>query len=597
MLNDMKFRPEFVAKIAATRLGIAMFGAGDFQGKTKDYGEIISTVRENYQPSCMWNFGEERTTVKLEGVNYHSNGVLASPSRTSEQQNSVKSDADEQLEINKFSVFRGYDTEGTLYQMLDNSVTLTLSARFRQYLAHKNGEHCYINVTDVFDHIPNQLRSEEYVENWLSIAEYVQNSPNVDASGLIERVQSIFTKVIGDGKKSLSWSNKNAPLRDLHPSLMFLVGMQMGQICGGSWNPFTLAAKRYLYCQLKSEAKTSGSFFWKGLSIKELSSEGQEEQVFAFKDLINRLGEGVNFDSVARQFETAICLYYALNQEILSRTQFDQNVQRECKIQKIFRLETLDALTEMEILKVEKKDDNNPRPPNENENLDDYKIDDGKIQKKWRSAVLISASTTAPIKTLDKKSQWPKFSRAITLYEDVHHACIFANHLFNMDFNDASRLCNGELISSSERVRGKIQQVSYTKGAPFFKDYQREVLLITPSLQAPELVGILAYAPTSTECYVLSAENKIKHIPSAEVIKRRAKKRNLAGKNANQSENPKETGRDLRELCVEFCEGNQQSFQELLKKNPKQGSDLKRLWGQISAIRQKLGFNKIYRIR
>jgi hypothetical protein len=52
---------------------------------------------------------------------------------------------------------------------------------------------------------------------------------------------------------------------ELPPAMMFLVGLQFGQINVGTWNPFTLAAKRYFALQsCSSQAEIEGGFFWQG---------------------------------------------------------------------------------------------------------------------------------------------------------------------------------------------------------------------------------------------------------------------------------------------------------------------------------------------
>jgi hypothetical protein len=71
---------------------------------------------------------------------------------------------------------------------------------------------------------------------------------------------------------------------------MFIIGMQFGQNKVGSWNPFTLAAKKYISNQLSISQR---DFFWpKVVSEKKEKRSKKEEKndlEYAFGDLMRKI--------------------------------------------------------------------------------------------------------------------------------------------------------------------------------------------------------------------------------------------------------------------------------------------------------------------
>jgi hypothetical protein len=257
--NGLNFKPEFVAKIVCERLRMAMFGSGELHGMREDVnmggiGMGISDEEEGrYQPSCMWDFGEERTTIPLEGEDYHWGGVFASPQQSQEEQ--PPADRRRNPE-NRFSVLRGCGERGDYYAKLNGELTPSLGARFRQFLAFQSGVEG--NVTDgikeLLEQIPNDFASEESagqileeIRQWKELIG-PREINNDDVQNLLNIIRNhALNPLIQKNIEALSWVslNENTPLTELPLSLMFLVGLQFGQIKGGSWNPFTLAAKKY----------------------------------------------------------------------------------------------------------------------------------------------------------------------------------------------------------------------------------------------------------------------------------------------------------------------------------------------------------------
>jgi hypothetical protein len=199
---------------------------------------------------------------------------------------------------------------------------------------------------------------------------------------------------------------------------------------------------------------------------------------------------GGNLDDPEEQFETALCAYYAVNQEILSRVQFPGNDRKNCTIDKIFRLEGLDSLEELGIVKrkiVGKKTRRRVI----------YEADiDGVAANAFR-AIIVSSSAGMFVNSLDKPASFPPPIKVITRYNDVHHARIFGCHLFNVDIGDAKRT----LPDFFERK----PHSRYEDGCPFFKDRQREFLMMPRGCGA-DVVGILPWAPNTSECYVWSKD-------------------------------------------------------------------------------------------
>jgi hypothetical protein len=269
--DGLNFKPEFVAEIAIHRLNIAMFGFS--------IGEDISVERDQYEPTCMFDFGEDRSFANAAAGNYFKDGVPHSPD--------IKAGRRIAHSGSEFSFLRGArgrDGWSEDYAMPDGKRTSCLSRRFRQYLAHTTKDGDISNI------------------------------------------------------------DQNESVVDLPPAMMFLVGLQFGQNNIGSWNQFTLAAKKYLANQYDGDVD---DFFWE-------SDEQKDDIVNPFSHLYDGIGseiyDRIDEDHFAKQFEIALCAYYAMNQEILSRVQFPGNDRQNCTIEEIFRLEGLDSLGKLEVV-------------------------------------------------------------------------------------------------------------------------------------------------------------------------------------------------------------------------------------------------------
>ncbi|MDR2737706.1 MAG: hypothetical protein LBB18_02065, partial [Puniceicoccales bacterium] len=559
MLKEMQFKPKFVAKIMLERLNIAMFGYGN--------DERISVPNEYYKPSCMWDFGEHRAIVTLdenEKGSYAKDGRAQSPGAEHGHMANftgvkVHEKSGRKVRGNAFSFLRDHEHEyggkaekyENYYLMPDGNKASNMPERFRRYLLAKarilhSDDRKIANMVGKFSSIFKPL-----------VAEYV--------SGVsLENVVSCAENAL---KKSVNFENfdKNTQLIDLPPIVMFIVGMQFGQIKGGSWNPFVLAAKKYFALQ---STKSLDKYFWKAQtkpseSAKELLSN-------SFADLIGLINAGNYDENIAKQFEMALCAYYAINQEILSRVDFPGNTQNTRRIESIFRLESPDALKIMEVVSKDAKDN-----------------------AKWQSASIISCSAAGPVRSLDKNPKnWAQLIRIITHYDNVHHANVFGNHIFNVDFADSSRQTSLRLIVPEEQVIKEENVVlKYEQGCPFFKDSQRELLLLTP-IQNPTIVGILAFSGTPDECYILSTKkdehanskaNPLLNLPDIDHkdIENLAKgkgKRKMGISDAEKKQMP-------REEAVRFCLG---------EKVGKQTDALLDLQNQITAVRNKYNFTEIY---
>ncbi len=412
MLTSMKFKPEFVAKIASERLSLVMFGLG--KQSDVDYGIINPKINDDtdYQPSCMWDFGADRTTIPLTTGKYEQDGTVSSPSRR-EVKNTQKHTG------NPFSLIRGKSENNTYYDyynMPDNKKTLCLSNRFRQWLAHTTGDNNILSIT-----------------------------------------------------------TKDQPFLDLPPAMLFLVGLQFGQINTGTWNPFSLAAKKYLAFQFPS----SNQFFWQENTEPNRDQSNVLDEAFGQleKQILNEKQQNLPLE----QFEQALCAYYAMNMEILSRANFNGNDKNSCTIQEIYRLEGLESLENLALVKQE---DNR------------WVANNKGISEEIPRSVFVSSSANMFVTSLDKPKTFPPPIKVITKYKEVHHARIFGSHFFNVDFENAERKLPDFLRDKGQNITGK-----YNKGCPFFKDRQREFLMMPINFPA-EVIGILSWAPQIEEYYI-----------------------------------------------------------------------------------------------
>jgi hypothetical protein len=424
--NGLNFKSDFVAKVVIYRLQIAMFGFGE-EGTIKvgDQGE--------YQPGCMFDFGDEWTSPQLIGSKYKEDGILSSPNiRANRQKNTQKHDG------SKFSFIRGTYVGKEYkdrYTMRDGKVTPCLPNRFRQYLAH-------ITKSNEIASIP-----------------------------------------------------KKQAIAELPPAMMFLVGLQFGQNNIGTWNPFTLAAKRYFALQSQSH----DNLFWQPETEPDWRAE-EDILSNAFKPLLKALTleKNIEFDEeIFQQFEKALCSYYAMTMEILSRVQFDENDRSNSCMQEIFRLEGLEALENIGLI---------------HQNDDSWEARNY-IEANAPRSIIVSSSASMFVTSLDKPKDFPPPIKVITRYDKVHHARVFGTHFFNVDLEDADRMWPGCFKKSNTASR-----TTYEGGCPFFKDRQREFLIMPGGLQA-QVVGILPWAPHKDEYYVwMGASEKMQEVPGIEKI-------------------------------------------------------------------------------
>ncbi|MDR0742452.1 MAG: hypothetical protein LBE98_03240 [Puniceicoccales bacterium] len=486
--DGLNFKPEFVAKIVCERLRMAMFGAGQLDDAI-NMGNILDEGENKYQPSCMWDFGPERATILLkgerEGESYHWDGVLASPRPQEEQ-----SPADQQNNTeNRFSILRGRGEKGDYYAMPNGEITPSLGARFRQFLAFQSKISGGFSPTDdiekLLTQIPNDFESDESAGKILGEVQRLLSAidPNQVENGVVKELLSItcndiLKPLIEKVKAKLPGFhlNENTPLTELPPSLMFLVGLQFGQNQVGSWNPFTLAVKRYFAYQFADETQ---SFFWPQEYHQPPEEMGNVLQ-YSFTDLIAKIWPGREFDvAIAEQFENAIIAYYAITQEILSRSEFPGNNQG-IYLGKVMRLEDMGAIEAM--------------------TFGEGKFQGAVISSNAERPVLVAGSVGAHVTSLDRVNDFPPPMRIITKYEQVHHAHIFGVHLFNVDFSNAARVI-GRVFDDERSTNRKVGE--YTGGCPFFRERQRETLLIPRGLQA-EICGVLASAEDQDHAYVLA---------------------------------------------------------------------------------------------
>jgi hypothetical protein len=598
--DGLNFKPEFVARIVRERLRMAMFGAerlGDAEVGSISIGDISEEEEDKYQPSCMWDFGWDRNSILLEGEGYHWDGILASPRPEEEQppadqQNNTK---------NRFSILRGCGEKGDYYAMPNGGITPSLGARFRQFLAFQSGmTDGHTSLTDdvekLLTQIPNDFKSDESVEK---IFEKVQQllltrDLNQEGNDVVKELLSItcddiLEPLIEKVKAKLPWLrlNENTPLDELPPSLMFPVGLQFGQNQVGSWNPFTLAAKKYFAYQFADESQ---NFFWP--QEYQPSEEMDDVLRYSFEDLIAKIWPGREFDvAIAEQFEKAIVAYYAITQEILSRSKFPGNDQQGMHLEKVMRLEDMRAIEAMTFSGSE--------------------FQGAAISSNAERPVLVAGSVSAHVVSLDRTNDFPPPMRVITKYEQVHHAHIFGIHLFNVDFCNAVRVY-GKVFDDERRVNDKPGK--YTGGCPFFRERQRETLLIPHGLKA-EICGVLASAENQDHAYVLANSDEYddglkEEIQLTDITSEKARhqiefckssdKKNIDAILKDHHVEPSKPHTSSRSKPKDEDEyrPTQQKTRKKTKANGKyeQGSKAMENLTNIGSIVQGLNFDKIYRI-
>jgi hypothetical protein len=533
----------------------------------------------------MWDFGEERTTIPLEGEDYHWGGVLASPPpQTQEEQLLV----DQQRNTkNRFGVLRGCDERGDYYVMPNGELTPSLGARFRQFLAFQSGvDNIADGIQELLGQILNDFASEESAEQILEqIRQWKTSlkSKEVDRNDVQNLLNIIrghtLSPLIQKNIAALSWAslNESTPLTELPPSLMFLVGLQFGQNQVGSWNPFTLAAKKYMARQF---IDGPNNFFWP--EKHQPTADIEDVLQYSFADLIAKIWPGREFDAtIGEQFESAVLAYYAITQEILSHSKFKGNNQQNTRLKKVMRLEDMEAINEMAF--------------NGNE------FQGANIDSNAKRPALVSGSVGAHVASLDRPNNFPPPIRIITKYEEVHHAHIFGIHLFNVDFNNAARVIRE--VFNDEKNSG-IPVGKYKDGCPFFKDPQRESLLIPHGLKV-EICGVLASADDQDHSYVLASDDSYdSHTKEAALLDTldikvqhkikfcrnpQTKKINAILKDYN-IEKSTSTLRDDAYRPIRKKKGNQDSKYQQAR------DDIKKL-SNVSIIVKQLKLDNIYRIK
>jgi hypothetical protein len=371
--NGLNFKPKFVAKIVIHRINIAMFG---FSNEAK-----LVVEDGQYEPFCMWDFGKDRAFVNLKKIGSQGDENLSGTFRTPSKKNKKYLHQTSILGYNKdegktLSEYYNVSVNG------DYQLTPGLRHRFRQYL-----------FTTCKGKSLNEHQNGIIAEKAKFLAQELGINANGENCGKIRgAMEDVVSSILGE-------FDEQTPLLKLPPHIMFLVGLQFGQINRGSWNPFMVAAKKYL--ALQSNAN-SDNFFWNGEVFDESESILLEK---AFGNLIVETNE-VYDESIAEQFELALCAYYAMNQEILSRVAFAGNNRSACQIQNIYRLESIDALVGMQILR-------------QDESSKIWQVSD-KISQRAKRAFLVSCSNAGPVKSLDKPKDYPPPLTAITKYENVH---------------------------------------------------------------------------------------------------------------------------------------------------------------------------------
>jgi hypothetical protein len=388
-------------------------------------GEVTASVGQ-YQPASIFDFGPERASVTLGSFRAQRAEVHTYPT-TGRAASPLGADLDA-----PFSFLRGYtsnaDPLGLLYTMPNGMLTPCLPERFRQF-----------------------LRTRTPDAQWYAL-------------------------------------ESDTPLATLPPAMMFCVGLQFGQINVGTWNSFTLAAKRYFALQnCSSQDEINSRFFWQG-TAPNFAADHNVLPLEAFGPLIEELGLHQRPAAVAAQFETALCSYYAMNMEILSRVSFEGNDPENCRMNAVFRLEGLEALEPMGMVTTSDEGSTYADVGKSGQPLG--------VPASSRRSVIDSSSATMFTRSVDKAVAFPPPVKVITQYSNVSHARILGHHLFNVDYSGARRDLPDVLL-------GKPKRTEYAAGCPFYKDPQREFLLMPTGLHA-DMCGVLALAPQDGVCFVLT---------------------------------------------------------------------------------------------
>jgi hypothetical protein len=467
--NGLNFKPEFVTKIVLMRLSLAMFGSGQLNGV--DVGTIsMGGLPENntYAPSSMWDFGERRTVIPLQNddfgvAEYEDDGVLGSPRRQERGKGPKK-------KVNLFSVLRGDSNKKGYYTMEGGQATPSSQTRFQQYLRFISRE------------FSPDLVPDDVINRFLSDPNNGTDEINLEP---LVKILEKFSSFISDDWQGLK---EDTPLGKLPPALMISIGIQFGQIRQGTWNPFAVAAKKYF--ALQSGDGKFDRFTWKS-EVPEEKQDPEDIASCAFGSLLQYIWpeRSSEYQKTIKQFEEGLCAYYAMTQEVLSRTDFPGNKREDCNIGSIFRLEDVEAIEAMGV--VTKKDE------------DAYSIGSPSLSTAKRP-VFASTSAVSHLASLDHPNAFPPPIKIITKYSNVHHARIFGCHLFNVDSSSAARPLGNLLPKTYESSRTGVG--TYRSGCPFFNDYQRECLTMLNGLNL-EVVGVLAAAIDRGETYVLTGNN------------------------------------------------------------------------------------------
>ncbi|MDR2436063.1 MAG: hypothetical protein LBD33_01990 [Puniceicoccales bacterium] len=409
--------------------------------------ELRSKIPPQYQPLSMFDFGPERASVELgpfQSLEKSSNKLVGHTypitGRASSPDVYAAPDAQPLVPTHRgapFSFLRD-SGNGISYAMPDGQQTLCLGERFRQFLR----------------------------------------------------------TMTPDGR----WSSLefNTPLMELPPAMMFLVGLQFGQINAGTWNPFTLAAKRYFALQsCNLPAEIGDRFFWQdGTAPHFIDSKGPEYYNSLLLEAFGPLFAALELDfnpAVATQFEIALHSYYAVNMEVLSRVSFDGNDPEKCQMTQIFRFEGIEALEPMGMVITADGGATYAAADESSRPFD--------VPVSSKRSVLVSSSARMFSFSLDKSFLFPPPIKVITQYDEVPHARIFGTHLFGVDYSNASR-------ALPTCVSNSLHHTEYAKeGCQFFHDNQREFLLMPVGLRA-NIPGVLVSSPGSTSpCVALTKKS------------------------------------------------------------------------------------------
>jgi hypothetical protein len=246
-------------------------------------------------------------------------------------------------------------------------------------------------------------------------------------------------------------------------------------------------------CKAASPDEIGSNFFWQdGTAPHFVDSQAHDALLLqAFGPLFAALEWGFNPD-VAIQFETALCSYYAMNMEILSRVSFDGNDPANSRMTEIFRFEGLEALEPIGmVIRVDggaayAAADESGQPLG--------------VSASSRRSALVSSSATMFVRGVDKAGMFPPPIKVITRYVGVPHARIFGTHLFGVDLANARR----ELPDFLGRGNGSVLG-SYSEGCQFFHDYQREFLLMSTGLPV-SVTGVVVYSPDFGQWVTLTSD-------------------------------------------------------------------------------------------